>query len=343
MNTIIVASARPSAGKTSVILGLTKAADKTFGYIKPFGDRLMYKKKRLWDYDAAVAVNMLGLDDNPEDITIGFEHEKLRYMYDEESTKVKLQDMAAKVGGGKDVLLVEAGQDLCYGASVRLDAISMTRALDGHLLVVVSGNAETVIDDITMVKRYVDTQGVNLLGVVINKVKDVEDFKTSYMDSIDAIGVPVLGILPYTRALTTRSLRLISEALFAKVIAGEEHLDNLVQSVLVGAMSVNETLKTEFLKRKDILIITSGDRTDMILASLEAKVSGIALSNNILPPANIVSRASQLGIPLLLVHNDTFQVAKVIDDMEPLITREDTDKIDLLGDIVAKGVNLNIL
>ena len=97
----------------------------------------MYKKKRLWDYDAAVAVNILGLEDNPEDITIGFEHEKLRYMYDEESTKAKLLDMAEKVGGGKDVLLVEAGQDLCYGASVRLDAISMSKSMDAGLMVVV--------------------------------------------------------------------------------------------------------------------------------------------------------------------------------------------------------------
>ena len=206
-----------------------------------------------------------------------------------------------------------------------------------------SGNAETVIDDITTVKRYVDAQGVKLLGVVINKIKDVEDFKTVYMDSIDAIGVPVLGILPYTEAMTTRSLRHMSEALFAKVIAGEDQLDNKVQAVLVGAMSVNEALKSELLKQENTLIITSGDRSDMILASLEAKVAGIVLSNNILPPANIVSRASQLGVPLLMVQNDTFQVAKMIDDMEPLITREDTDKIDLMGGLVKDSMNMDIL
>ena len=53
MDTFVVASMRPSAGKTSIIIGITKALNRKIGYIKPFGDRFLYRKKRMWDYDAA--------------------------------------------------------------------------------------------------------------------------------------------------------------------------------------------------------------------------------------------------------------------------------------------------
>ena len=81
MKNIIVGSVTADAGKTSFIVGLGKATDTKFGYLKPFGDRLIYRKKRLWDHDAALIVNIFGLEQSSDDITLGFEHSKLRYMY----------------------------------------------------------------------------------------------------------------------------------------------------------------------------------------------------------------------------------------------------------------------
>ncbi|MHB9098682.1 MAG: AAA family ATPase, partial [Syntrophales bacterium] len=49
MDTIVVTSLRQSAGKTSIIIGITKSLNKKIGYIKPFGERFLYRKKRLWD------------------------------------------------------------------------------------------------------------------------------------------------------------------------------------------------------------------------------------------------------------------------------------------------------
>jgi uncharacterized protein len=94
MKNIIIGSISEDAGKTSFIVGLGKALGKKFGYLKPFGDRLIYKKKRLWDYDSALITNIFGLEESSEDMTIGFEHSKLRYMYDEAGTRKKIMDMA---------------------------------------------------------------------------------------------------------------------------------------------------------------------------------------------------------------------------------------------------------
>jgi len=87
MNKYVVTSMRPSAGKTSLIIGLAKALGGKIGYMKPFGERFLYRKKRLWDYDAALITNIFNLDENPEDMSIGFHHAKLLFMLDEAATK----------------------------------------------------------------------------------------------------------------------------------------------------------------------------------------------------------------------------------------------------------------
>src|SRR5512138_2168840 len=107
MDTIVVTSLRQSAGKTSIIIGISKALNKKIGYIKPFGERFLYRKKRLWDYDAALITNIFGLDENPEDMSIGFHHAKLLFMLDEAATGEKLRELSQSVGQGKDLFFVE--------------------------------------------------------------------------------------------------------------------------------------------------------------------------------------------------------------------------------------------
>jgi BioD-like phosphotransacetylase family protein len=343
MNKVVVASVRENAGKTSFIVGLTRALQQEIGYMKPFGDRLLYRKKRLWDYDSALMVNIFGLREDPENITIAFEHSKIRYMYDEESTREKLLEMAANTGEGKDVLIVEGGKDLTYGISVYLDSVSVARYLKGDLLLVLSGDSETVVDDITFVKKCVDTKGVNLKGVVVTKVRDPREFTDLYLNSITELDVPVLGIIPYEKELTYLSVGYLAEFLFAKVLAGENGLQNIARHIFVGALSADAAMRNPLWKEEDKLIITGGDRTDMILAALESDTAGIVLTNNILPPSAIISKAATRGIPLLLVSSDTYQTAKQIDDLEPLLTKEDTHKIDLLETLVKSHVKLDEL
>ncbi|MBU6998849.1 MAG: AAA family ATPase [Theionarchaea archaeon] len=340
MNRIVVASTRENAGKTSFIVGLTKALRREVGYMKPFGDRLLYRKKRLWDYDSALMANIFGLREDPENITIAFEHSKIKYMYDEEGTKDKLLEMAASTGDGKELLIVEGGKDLTYGISVFLDAVSVARYLEGELLLVLSGSDETIVDDITFVRKCVDMKGVSLKGVVVTKVRDPREFTDLYLDSITELDVPVLGIIPYEKELTYLSVGYLSEFLFAKVLAGENGLTNIARHIFVGALSADAAMRNPLWKEEDKLIITGGDRTDMILAALESDTAGIILTNNVLPPSATVSKAATRNIPLLLVSSDTYQTAKQIDDLEPLLTREDVRKIDLLETLVKDHVKL---
>jgi len=340
MKKITFASVRRGAGKTSIIVGFMKSLDKKSGYIKPFGDRLVYRKKHLHDYDVSLMTDLFNSGGNAEEINIGLGHSKLRYMHDDKSVEKNLVELVKKSGAGKDVLFIEGGADLSYGASVRLDSLSINDNVDGELIIIVSGNDDSVLDDIAFIKRHLNIGNKNFAGVIINKVKDADEFKSDYLDAIKMMGVKLLGIIPYAKDLTRFMVGYLADMLPAKIIAGEDGRDNIVDNIFVGAMSSNAAMKKPLFKQENKLIITSGDRSDMILAAINTDSSGIVLTNDILPPSNIISQASERNIPLLSVHMDTYQVAKQIDDMEPLIAAGETAKLDILAKLVADNVSI---
>ena len=131
--------------------------------------------------------------------------------------------------------------------------------------------------------------------------------------------------------------------LFTKILAGESRLERTVKNIFVGAMAADAARREPRFAEEQRLIITSGDRSDMILAALEGDTVGIVLTNNIMPPANIISQVAERGVPLLLVAEDTYQVAKRIDDIERLLTKEETGKIELLTEMVREHVDLGAL
>ncbi len=340
MKRILMASAGEGAGKTSVIAGIIAAAQKRFGYIKPLGDRLVYKRKKNVDHDSLVLLSILGLAEEPDRISLGFSHSKLGFKYDDKSIKEALTAMAEDRESNCDVLFIEGGKDLAYGASVNLDSLSVARYLNAALVVVVGGDADRVTDDILFIKSYVDMSGINFAGVIINKIHDVDDFKNSHLKTITGAGVKVLGIIPYKAQLTYFSMNFLADRFVAKVVAGEEGLDNIVKHIFVGAMSTDESFRSPMFNKENKLLITSGDRSDMIVAALESDTLGIILTNNILPPPNILSKASEKGVPVLLVPYDTYEVARQMDNFQSLLMPGNQERLKFLAQLMKEYVHL---
>lgn len=334
MKKFIFTSLNKNAGKTGIIIGLGKILNQKIGYLKPFGDRLLYRKKRLWDYDSAVISKIFNIEESPEGMSLGFDHSKLRYMYDEAVILEKIKTLIDQIPSDTEVLFIESGKNIRHGVIVNLDALTIAKAAGAKLIVVVSGNSDDIADDLLYFKQHTGLQGIDFAGVVVNKVKDVDDFKMVYEDNLNKIGINILGIIPYEAELTYPSVQLISDMLMAKVISGEKALDQVVREVFVGAMSGDAAQRVEKFKNKNKLIITSGDRSDMILAAIETQCVGIILTNNILPQPNIIAIASEKEVPLLLVHSDTHKVGKKIDRMVPLIDCTDLKKIKILENSV---------
>lgn len=330
---------RRGAGKTSLVVGMAEALKKKIGYMKPFGDRLMYKKKRLWDYDTALMTNLYGLNENPEDMCFGFDHSKLSYMYGS-GTKDKLLEAVETVGRGKDVLFMEGGKDLMYGTNIHLGPLSVAKHTGGKLVVVVNGDHDSIVDDIAFLKKYLDLKELDFAGVIINNVPKADEFKETQLPEVRKLGVDVIGVVPHRQELTYLSVSYLADMLMAKVVTGEENLDRVVKNILIGAMSVDRPLQKILSERSDILMITSGDRSDMILAALESDTEAIVLTNNILPGPQIISKAGEKGVPMLMVPFDTYKTAKMVDELEPLLTKEDKGKVKLLGRLAKENLDM---
>lgn len=343
MRSVVVASTRRSAGKTSMIVGIAGNLDAPAGYMKPLGDRLLYRKKRLWDVDAALMTELLEIEEAPEDISMGMDHSKLRYMYDEDTTARRLREMVQRVGQGRELVFVEGCRGLTYGASVHLDPLSLARTLDARLLLVTSGEPDAVVDDLTFIRGNLGMKGVDLAGVVLNRVEDPAEFRDVHLEDIAATGMPVLGVVPRVERLERYSVRFLADALFAKVQAGEAGLDRQVERVFVGAMSARAALANPLFQGEGKLIITGGDRSDMVLAALEGDTAAVVLTNNVPPTPQMIARAEARGIPLLQVAHDTFKAAMMVDDLEPLLVAGDTARAGALVDLVRENVDLEAL
>ena len=341
MKSLIVASTREGAGKTSLMIGLARAVEKRFGYVKPLGDRPLYRKKRLWDYDAALFSKLLDLDETPETASLGLDHSKLRYMYEGRSSLDALRKKLEAAGGDRDAVLIECGKDLSYGASVYLDPLTISQETGHPVLIITGGSEDEAADDLAFVRRFVGTDEANVAGVIINKVVHFDDFRETYLPEIEGLGVNVFGVIPHREELTRRSVATIADRLFARVLTGEEGLPRMVRTVAIGAMSVDAAMSDRLMAAPDKLVITSGDRSDMILAAIDAGgTSAIVLTNNLVPPANVISRAGEAGIPLLLVPGDTYAVALQVERIEPLPSVEDDARVSLLQELVTEHVDL---
>ncbi|MEM3866917.1 MAG: DRTGG domain-containing protein, partial [Candidatus Bathyarchaeia archaeon] len=127
------------------------------------------------------------------------------------------------------------------------------------------------------------------------------------------------------------------EKINGKILAGEEGLNNLVQTFLVGAMSVESAMKY-FRRTINKLIITGGDRTDLILSALETKASGIILTGNLYPSIKVFPKADELKIPLILVPYDTFTTIQLLQKIIGKVKLIDEERIKIAKQIFEENV-----
>lgn len=344
MKSLIVASTREGAGKTSLAVGLSQSLGKKLGFLKPLGDRPLYQKKRLWDRDASLFSGLLELEVEPENLSLGFDHSKLRYMYDQDSVFDALQERISAAGVEREAVLIECGKDLSYGASVFLDPLTISQRTGFPVLIVAGGSNEAIADDLAFVQRFVGTDEANVAGVVFNKVEHVDDFRAVHLPEIEKTGIEILGLIPRCSDLETRLVSTIADRLFARVLTGETGLHHAVHSVFVGAMSVDAAMSAPLIAQPEKLLITSGDRSDMIIAAIDAGgTSAIVLTNNIVPPASVIAHAGAAGIPLLLVPGDTYAVALQVERIEAILTLADDAKMATLRELCVEHVDVRAI
>jgi hypothetical protein len=119
----------------------------------------------------------------------------------------------------------------------------------------------------------------------------------------------VLGILPEERLLSSVSVRELVEQLGGETLCCQEGLDDLVEYLMVGAMTA-ETAITYFRGRPNKAVITGGDRTDVMFAALETSTQCLILTGNRVPIPEVLARAREVRVPIVVVKPDTLSTVR---------------------------------
>jgi BioD-like phosphotransacetylase family protein len=224
----------------------------------------------------------------------------------------RLQSAYEKIADGRDVVILEGGCNLREGYLVDLPTYRVTEMLGAEAVVVVKYNDDLqVLDDaLTAQVRLGDA----LLGIVLNSIprQRMPFVQELVRPALEERGVPVLAVLPQERLLLSVSVGELADFLNGRILCCEDRLEELVEHLMVGAMSVDSAL-TYFRRKPNKAVITGGDRPDIQLAALETSTKCLVLTGNLQPSPIIIGRAEELGVPMLLVRQDTLSAVEVIE------------------------------
>jgi len=127
--------------------------------------------------------------------------------------------------------------------------------------------------------------------------------------------IPILGVLPLREQLQAISVGEIAEVLDAEFLACEDKKNVLVENIMVGAMSAEQALPRMRRIPGTKAVITGGDRTDIQLVSMETATQCLILTGYLRPVPEVLRRAEEIGVPVLLVRKNTMETVDAIDEV----------------------------
>ena len=214
--------------------------------------------------------------------------------------------------------------------------------LNCPILMVANGmcmhNCDDHFNTTNMAVDLLNQRGCHILGTVVVGVPSMCPNRLAERLARErgATVGPVFSI-PYDSFLRGSSMKEVATALQARVLYGEDCLDRVVLHKTVAAMQLSNFLP--FIQnREGTLIITPGDRSDILLGALTAvaspgysSIAGLVLTGGLLPDKAIrdLLDGMKLSLPILSVGKNTFDTAMEVNAIHSRITATDTRKISV--------------
>ncbi|HSU55945.1 MAG TPA: AAA family ATPase [Candidatus Dormibacteraeota bacterium] len=350
---VFIAATRQNDGKTTTSLGLIAALQQHYprvGYIKPVGQRFVEIAEQKIDedtvlMDAVYQLNCPLVDMSPIAVEPDFTRKYLQSSNNEVLVK-KIKHAFDRVAWEKDFVLCEGSGHAGVGSVFDLSNAQVANILGAKVIIVTQGGIGRPIDEVSLNQALFDKEGVEIIGVIINKVLGTKvDYVADFARrGLKRKGLDLLGVIPHEQILTRPTLDLIREELDAELLSSPDRLSSLVEDVVVGAMGAQNAMK--YFKR-GVLLITPGDREDIILTACtgldaddEHKMAGIVLTGNLRPSPEVQKVIRSMPIPVLFTDQDSYRVASKVHDLTVKTRPTDAGKISLIRDLIAKHVDL---
>jgi phosphate acetyltransferase len=336
---IYLTTSESNSGKSIVSLGLMQILLQKVakvGYFRPIIDD--FKPGEI-DNHIHTVTKFFNIDLKFEDAYAFTISEVIRKLNEDEDDKVigRIIEKFKFVEEQFDFVLVEGTSFSGEGTVIEFDINALVaKNLGIPAIIIASGHGKTLDDlvgNLQIAYDSFDDKGIDVLAVIANKIEAKNQKITlSRLEQSLPKGV-ISNAIPFNPVLANPSIMEIIEDLNAKVLFGESYINNQAGYYSVGAMQLRNFLT--YLKQ-DSLVITPGDRADIILGSLQANlsvnypnISGIVLTGGLIPEDSIIKLIEGLSevVPIISVEEGTFDVTNIIGNIKARIYAENTQKI----------------
>lgn len=344
MRGIYVVSTTEYAGKSTIALALAfmlREKGKNVAYMKPIGTL----PTKVNGHDSCEDVDYIWNElDKPGDIqnvcpiVLLARFAEKAFGKEKSDYKKIISSSADNLGKSHDTVIVEGAGNINQGAFIGLAAAEVAKLLNLPTLLIAKYSDILTIDEIIQAAKGFQP---NLAGVIINMVP------TTAKDVIESVFKPFLtkhkinflGYLLKDQTLSSISVGKIADHLNGKVIAGEDHLNKMVESFMIGAMSQEQAISF-FRKKANKAVVTGGDRSDVQLAALETATNALILTGNLAPRPLVVSKAEEAGVPVILVRDDTLTTIEKTEQLMAHVRVHENQKIQRMQELLGEHIDI---
>ncbi|GGH92974.1 phosphate acetyltransferase [Pseudomonas fluvialis] len=353
MHTFFLAPTGFGVGLTSISLGLVRALEQNglkVGFYKPIaqphpGDAGPERSTELIARTHGLTPpapqplpkveHMLGeghLDELLEEIVSGFQ----------------------QAAAGADVVVVEGMVPTRHASYAARLNFHLAKCLDAEVILVSAPEQETLRELSDRIEIQAQLFGgpkdPKMLGVILNKVReaDLGERLQSHSSLFRNQHFRLLGCIPWQEELNAPRVRDVADLLGAQIISAGEMEQRRVQKIVLCARAVPNTVQ---LLKPGVLVVTPGDRDDIILAASLATMSGVPLAGLLLcsdfPPdpriLELCQGALNAGLPVLSVQTGSYDTATNLNRMNKEIPVDDRERAEKVTDFVAEHLDHDAL
>ena len=357
---LYIAATSQHVGKTTCTLGLMaaiRARGHKVSYCKPVGQEFVELGELRVDKDALLFARGMDFELKAElhspviigsGVTAKYLDDPTEFEFTSEITRA-----SRKLQAENEVVVYEGTGHPGVGSVCDMSNAQVARLLNAPVIMIVEGGIGSTIDKLNMNLAMFREQRVPVRGVIVNKciprkMRKVEHYVGIYLKKL---GIPLLGVLPYEKTLSSPIMATIRRALKGKTLYHRDRLDNPVENIASGSLLA----QAEVENLKNLLILASNRRLEEALSALQdilrernlpgSTISGIVVTgadseNMNLPHPDFIN---EHRIPVVSCSLDTYGAAVRINQMEVKINLKTPWKIRRAVELIEEHVDMGLV
>ncbi|WP_353118331.1 phosphate acetyltransferase [Nitratidesulfovibrio sp.] len=344
-NNLYITATESKSGKSAVVLGMMQLLLRDIRKVAFFRPIINRPVTDAVDHDTNLILTHFNLDIPVAD-TYAYSLQDARELINNGQHATLLENILKKykqLEDSYDFVLCEGTDFLGKDAAFEFDLNADIAAnLGCPVMVVANGQQKTaheIVASTQLTIDLLDEKGLDIVAAVINRasVTDAErDVVISSLEcKVNCSNPLAVYVVPEEPTLGKPTMGDVKKWLNAQVLYGHGRMDTLVDDYVIAAMQIGNFLD---YVTPGCLVITPGDRSDIILTGLATRlsgaypdISGMLLTGGIQPAPNVhrlIEGWTGVPIPILSVKDHTYKTIQTLNELYGKIEPDNERKIN---------------